>query len=175
MAHATCCIKVSVTEIPENDVINLSWLFQWSKTCVAAPTLFLWSILECYQYSLWRCLKCVNLVNLKLNDIVYITRAHVDVINWKRFPRYWPFVRGIHRSPVNSPAQRPVTRSFDVFFDLRTNKRLSKQWWDWWFETPSCPLGRHCSERLAFNTPLKCLDLHGVDTACMVCEFLDLI
>ena len=26
-----------------------------------------------------------------------------DVIKWKNFPRYWPFVRGIHRSPVNSP------------------------------------------------------------------------
>ena len=26
-----------------------------------------------------------------------------DVIKWKYFPRYWPFVRGIHRSPVNSP------------------------------------------------------------------------
>ena len=33
-------------------------------------------------------------------------------------------------SPVTGefPAQRPVTRSFDVFFDLRLNKRLSKQW-----------------------------------------------
>ena len=29
-----------------------------------------------------------------------------------------------------SPAQRPVTRSFDVFFDLRLNERLSKQWWN---------------------------------------------
>ena len=28
---------------------------------------------------------------------------HYDVINWKRFPRYWPFVWGIHRSPVTSP------------------------------------------------------------------------
>ena len=28
---------------------------------------------------------------------------HDDVIKWKPFPRYWPFVRGIHRSPVNSP------------------------------------------------------------------------
>ena len=28
---------------------------------------------------------------------------HGDVIKWKHFPRYWPFVRGIHRSPVNSP------------------------------------------------------------------------
>ena len=27
---------------------------------------------------------------------------HGDVIRWKHFPRYWPFVRGIHRSPVNS-------------------------------------------------------------------------
>ena len=28
---------------------------------------------------------------------------HDDVIKWKHFPRYWPFVRGIHRSPLNSP------------------------------------------------------------------------
>ena len=28
---------------------------------------------------------------------------HDDVIKWKHFPRYWPFVRGIQRSPVNSP------------------------------------------------------------------------
>ena len=30
-------------------------------------------------------------------------RRHDDVIKWKNFPRYWPFVRGIHRSLVNSP------------------------------------------------------------------------
>ena len=28
---------------------------------------------------------------------------HDDVFEWKHFPRYWPFVRGIRRSPVNSP------------------------------------------------------------------------
>ena len=50
-------------------------------------------------------------------------------------------------SPVTGefPAQRPVTRSFGVFFDLRLNKRLSKQWWGWWFETPSCSLWRQCN------------------------------
>ena len=32
-----------------------------------------------------------------------ICRWHYDVIKWKHFPRYWPFVRGIHRSPVKSP------------------------------------------------------------------------
>ena len=45
--------------------------------------------------------------------------------------------------PGEFPAQRPVTRSFDIFFDLRLNKRLSKQWWGWWFETLSHPLWRH--------------------------------
>ena len=47
--------------------------------------------------------------------------------------------------PGEFPTQRPVTRSFDIFFDLRPNKRLSKQWWGWWLETPSSPLWRHCS------------------------------
>ena len=42
------------------------------------------------------------------------------------------------------PAQRPVARSFDVFSDLRLDKRLSKQSWGWWFEKPSRPLWRHC-------------------------------
>ena len=32
-----------------------------------------------------------------------VVMKHDDVIKWKHFPRYWPFVRGIHRSPVNSP------------------------------------------------------------------------
>ena len=41
------------------------------------------------------------------------------------------------------PAQRPVTRSFDIFFDLRRIKRLTKQSWGWWFEALSCPLWRH--------------------------------
>ena len=48
-------------------------------------------------------------------------------------------------SPVTGefPAQRPVTRSFDVFFHVCLNKRLSKQPWGWWFETPSRSLWRH--------------------------------
>ena len=51
-------------------------------------------------------------------------------------------------SPVTGefPTPSSVTRSFDVFFDLRLNKRLSKQWWGWWFETPSRPTWRHRNE-----------------------------
>ena len=48
--------------------------------------------------------------------------------------------------PGEIAAQRPVTWSFDVFFDLRLNKRLSKQSWGWWFETLSRPLLRHCND-----------------------------
>ena len=50
-------------------------------------------------------------------------------------------------SPVTGefPAQRSVTLSFNVFFDLRLNRRFSKQSWGWWFETPSHPLRRHCN------------------------------
>ena len=43
------------------------------------------------------------------------------------------------------PAQWPVTRNVDVFFDLRLNKRLSKQSWGWWLETPLRPLWCHCN------------------------------
>ena len=47
------------------------------------------------------------------------------------------------------PRTKAMTRSFDVFFDLRPNKRPSKQWWGWWFETPSNPLWRHCNVETA--------------------------
>ena len=52
----------------------------------------------------------------------------------------------VGNSPVPSefPSQRPATRSFDIFFDLHLNKRLSRQSRRWWFETPSRPLWRHC-------------------------------
>ena len=45
--------------------------------------------------------------------------------------------------PGQFPTQRPVTRSFDIFFGLRLNKRLSKQSWGWWFQTISLPLWCH--------------------------------
>ena len=51
-------------------------------------------------------------------------------------------------SPVTGefPAQRPVIHSFDVFVDLRMNKRLNKWPRRRWFETPSRLLWRHCNE-----------------------------
>ena len=53
---------------------------------------------------------------------------------------------GEFTGPGEFPAQRPVTRSFDVFCDLRPNKWLSKQPTGWWFETPLWSLLRQCNE-----------------------------
>ena len=64
--------------------------------------------------------------------------------------RYWPFVCGIHRSMMNSPHKA----SFDVFFDLRMNKRLSKQPWGWWFETSLHSLWCHCNAAFMLNVVL---------------------
>ena len=74
----------------------------------------------------------------------------------ENFPRHWPFVLGNSPASGEFPAQRPVTWSFDVFFDLCLNKRLRKQSWGWWFETLSRPLWRHCNvslNELNFKVP----------------------
>ena len=54
------------------------------------------------------------------------------------------------------PLTKASDTEFDVFFDLRLNKRLSKQSRGWWFETPSHPLWRHCNVlyRLRFHWSL---------------------
>ena len=59
-------------------------------------------------------------------------------------------------SPVTGefPAKKPVMRSFDVFFDLRLYKWLSKQWRGWWFKAPSCPLWRHYNVSQKLNMSL---------------------
>ena len=72
-----------------------------------------------YAYSPWclilvdREMQCTNYLGSSFQDVRFIISVglifweifgiHDDVIKWKHFPRYWPFVRGIHRSPVNSP------------------------------------------------------------------------
>ena len=51
----------------------------------------------------------------------------------------------------NSPVKRPVTRSFDLFFDQCLNQQVSKQWRRWWFETLLGSLWRHCDEPGQYN------------------------
>ena len=82
---------------------------------------------------------------LKTMITQFTVTVHDDVIKWKHFPRNWPFCAGNSPVPGEFHAQRPVTQSFDVFFDLRLNIRLSKQSSGRWFETLSPPLFRHCN------------------------------
>ena len=71
--------------------------------------------------------------------------------------------------PGEFPAQSPVTWGFDVFFDLRPNKRVSKQSWGWWFQTLSRPLWRHCNGSNLF------VSLHNAvcNIAVFPCKYLN--
>ena len=57
------------------------------------------------------------------------------------------------------PSQRPVTRSFNVFFDLRWNKRFSKQPKRRWFETPSRSVWRHCNGVVVIHCTSFCIEI----------------
>ena len=116
--------------------------------------MFLWWILGIFPDSPEVRYICVNIIVLW-----YFNGNHLIIIKY----RMWIYKHGntwwrhqmetfsallaicAGNSPVPGefPTQRPVTGSFDVFFDLCLNKRLRKQSRGWWFETLSCPLWRH--------------------------------
>ena len=85
---------------------------------------------------------CTSIISIALcRKCQQQCNKHDDVIKWKHYPRYWPFVRGIHRVPVNSPLQGQWCGALMCF--------LSAFWingWVWWFETPSRSLRRHCND-----------------------------
>ena len=74
-------------------------------------------------------------------------------------------------SPVTGefPSQRSVTRSFDVFFDLRLNKRLSKHSWGWCLETPLRSLWRHCDGLIILWVRANTMSQHISSPACKWC------
>ena len=84
----------------------------------------------------------------------------IDIMNWllcktttrwrhqmEKFSAILALCAGNSLVTGEFPSQRSVTRSFDVFFDLRLNKRLNKQPRRRWFETPSRPLWRHSNDK----------------------------
>ena len=71
--------------------------------------------------------------------------SHYDVTEWKHFPRHWPSVWVIYRSPANSPHKGQWRGALMFSLICASNKRLSKQSWGWWFETPSRSLWHHCN------------------------------
>ena len=83
---------------------------------------------------------------------------HYDVMTWKQFLHYWPFVRGIHWSRVDSHNKEPVRRVFDDFFDGSLNRLLNEQSSCQWFQTLLCPCVCHCNvfcQAAKFVKPLR--------------------
>ena len=161
-----CIVKVDENETKRNDIVGILYLaFQYIVQCVSIRrTTF------CVQTSsAIHTIKCCHCDEILITGCTgsrhfgcllcpysswllhwYCGNHHDDVIKWKHFPRYWPFVRGIHRSPVNSPHKGQWRGALMFCFHLRLNKRLSRQSWGWWFETPSHPLWRHCNDMVGF-------------------------
>ena len=87
-----------------------------------------------------------NVYPLRRNACTLIS-CPVTLINFHQGEhclRHWPLnCAGNSTVTGELSSQRPVARSFDVFFHLHLNKRLSKQSWRWWSETP---LWRHCNK-----------------------------
>ena len=59
--------------------------------------------LSCLSYLSYNHIKAFLVANPAIHVQFFCCVFHDDVIKWKHFPLYWPFARGIHRSPVNSP------------------------------------------------------------------------
>ena len=70
---------------------------------------------------------------------------HDDVTKWKHFPPNWPFVRGIHRWPGNSPHKSQWRAAFMLPLICTFTNGICKQSRRRWFGTPSRPLTRHCN------------------------------
>ena len=101
---------------------------------------------SCMDYGIFEAetrVPAVTYNNSTTSQVVNVP-IHDDVSKWKHFRVTGP-LWGEFTGPGEFTTQRPVTRSFDVFFDLRLNKRFSKQPWGWWFEMPSWSLWSHCN------------------------------
>ena len=119
-------IKISLKFVPKGPIDNIPALVQimaWRRPGdkpLSEPMMVSLPTHICVARPQW--------VKALMNGYIpYETvEVHDDVIKWKHFPRNWSFVQGIHRSRW-IPHTKASGRSFDVFFHLRLNKRLSKQ------------------------------------------------
>ena len=112
------------------------------------------------------CCHCPVLIKLLLLPLSPLATPYRNDVAWAslrlKYPTTWLFVSQlvdnenipkVHpchdaifiRTTIEFSSRRPLPRSFDVFFDLRLNKRFSKQSWVWWFEMPLRSLWRHCN------------------------------
>ena len=103
------------------------------------------SIPQIQRRNRWCLERISNSISYFMIDVITYPWWISDYIYYKicRLSALLAICAGNSPVPGEFPAQRPVTRNFDVFFDLHPKKLLSKQSWGWWFETPSRPLWRY--------------------------------
>ena len=98
------------------------------------------------------CLWCCWSNKVLKSSAIHLRNCAICSLTWWRhqietFSALLALCVGNSPVTVEFPTQMPVTRSFDDFFHLCLNKRWSKHWWGWWFETPSRSLWRQCNGR----------------------------
>ena len=81
-------------------------------------------------------------------------RDHDDVIKWKHV-RVTGHLCGEFTGHRWIPHTKAIDAELWCFLWSALNKRLIKPWWGWWFETPSCPLWRHCIDRTRAIRPFS--------------------
>ena len=117
----------------------------------------------------------LNTFNLQVSSS--LKRNYDDVIKWKYFPRYWPFVRGIHRGPVNSPhiGQWRGALMFSLIC-TRINGWVNNAYW-----SAKCVLLLHCYILLEISllllptyllTTTTCTKIIKVETNLLLCSTL---
>ena len=95
-----------------------SWIFHWECTIWPLSDLKInglwpgdvkcrhWTLSSLAKVIAWyqsNCLLRLPHATILFANVLVTFTNHDDVIKWKHFPRYWSFVRGVHRSPLNSP------------------------------------------------------------------------
>ena len=151
------------------------WLLHWlyiawfQGKCTISKHIFSDCYLEHFSQNSWPWLRCPSMLDCKKTLCCHCLNDACQRYVWSAIqgpePTSGPWWR--HQMETFSallalcagkslvigefPAQRPLTRSFDVFLDLLLNKPLSKQSWGWWFETLSRSLWCHCNAVVYFS------------------------
>ena len=157
-----CQLLLSEINVVSNNPVVLSLSGQltnriWNSVKILSA--LVWNMLNWSQrifahHNSYIVMTCAKFCCDQLNMLMLWRRAlqifiwfpiHDDIIKLKHFPHYWPFMQGIHQSPVNSPHKGQWRRALMFSLICTLNKRSSKQSWGWWFETPSRSLWCHCN------------------------------
>ena len=123
--------KLKLYNVPVEIMVQvMTWFLSAPSHCLNQC----WFLIsEVLRFSSKRAFTASAQIAVLYKEFEHYTRD--DVIKWKHFPRYCPFVRGIHLSLVNSPHKGQWRGA--LIFDLHLNRRLSIQSRRRWFEVPS--------------------------------------